>query len=83
MIEKISTETGEKKPVSFVEQKVIDDLAAGKNGGRALLPRLFDDFGDPVTHEFMILHRAHQYTSGIYSPRCLLALFGRNGCYVR
>ncbi len=34
MTEKISTETEEKKPVSFVEQKVIDDLAAGKNGGR-------------------------------------------------
>jgi glutaminyl-tRNA synthetase len=27
--------TGEvKKPVSFIEQKVIDDLAQGKNGGR-------------------------------------------------
>ena len=34
MIEKNTTEAGEKKPVSFVEQKVIDDLAAGKNGGR-------------------------------------------------
>ena len=33
MSENISTETVEKKPVSFVEQKVIDDLAAGKNGG--------------------------------------------------
>ena len=34
MIEKNATESEEKKPVSFVEQKVIDDLAAGKNGGR-------------------------------------------------
>ena len=35
MEEKVST-TGneEKKSVSFVEQIVIDDLAAGKNGGR-------------------------------------------------
>ena len=41
MAEKIALETEEKKTsgtssqsVSFVEQKVIDDLAAGKNGGR-------------------------------------------------
>ena len=34
MTEKIATEAEEKKSVSFVEQKVIDDLAAGKNGGR-------------------------------------------------
>ena len=33
MTEKV-TETEERKSVSFVEQKVIDDLAAGKNGGR-------------------------------------------------
>ena len=34
MAEKVLTENEEKKSVSFVEQKVIDDLAAGKNGGR-------------------------------------------------
>ena len=34
MAEKIVNETEERKPVSFVEQMVIDDLAAGKNGGR-------------------------------------------------
>ena len=34
MTEKTTTEMEEKKSVSFVEQKVIDDLAAGKNGGR-------------------------------------------------
>jgi len=31
---KVMNESEEKKSVSFVEQKVIDDLAAGKNGGR-------------------------------------------------
>ena len=34
MEEKIIKETEEKKSVSFIEQKVKDDLAAGKNGGR-------------------------------------------------
>ena len=34
MEEKIINETEEKKSVSFIEQKVKDDLAAGKNGGR-------------------------------------------------
>ena len=34
MIEKTMNENEEKKSVSFVEQMVIDDLAAGKNGGR-------------------------------------------------
>ena len=34
MEEKRMNESEEKKSVSFVEQKVIDDLAAGKNGGR-------------------------------------------------
>jgi glutaminyl-tRNA synthetase len=34
MKENTLTESEERKPVSFVEQKVIDDLAAGKNGGR-------------------------------------------------
>jgi len=34
MAEKSFTENEEKKSVSFIEQKVIDDLAAGKNGGR-------------------------------------------------
>ena len=34
MVEKVTTENEEKKSVSFVEQMVIDDLAAGKNGGR-------------------------------------------------
>ena len=34
MTEKVLTENEEKKSVSFVEQMVIDDLAAGKNGGR-------------------------------------------------
>ena len=34
MEKKIVNESEEKKSVSFVEQKVIDDLAAGKNGGR-------------------------------------------------
>ena len=34
MTENLLTEKEERKPVSFVEQKVIDDLAAGKNGGR-------------------------------------------------
>ena len=34
MAEKIQNEEEEKKSVSFVEQKVIDDLSAGKNGGR-------------------------------------------------
>jgi glutaminyl-tRNA synthetase len=34
MTEKVFTESEEKKSVSFVEQIVIDDLAAGKNGGR-------------------------------------------------
>ena len=34
MAENILTENEEKKSVSFVEQIVIDDLAAGKNGGR-------------------------------------------------
>ena len=32
--ENVINESEEKKSVSFVEQKVIDDLAAGKNGGR-------------------------------------------------
>ena len=34
MTEKVINESEEKKSVSFIEQKVIDDLAAGKNGGR-------------------------------------------------
>lgn len=34
MTEKTMTEGEERKSVSFVEQIVIDDLAAGKNGGR-------------------------------------------------
>ena len=34
MTEKVLNENEERKSVSFVEQKVIDDLAAGKNGGR-------------------------------------------------
>ncbi len=34
MEEKIINETEEKKSVNFIEQKVKDDLAAGKNGGR-------------------------------------------------
>ena len=34
MEEKIINESEEKKSVSFIEQKVKDDLAAGKNGGR-------------------------------------------------
>ena len=34
MTERNMTESEEKKSVSFVEQMVIDDLAAGKNGGR-------------------------------------------------
>jgi len=34
MEEKRVNESEEKRSVSFVEQKVIDDLAAGKNGGR-------------------------------------------------
>ncbi len=34
MTEKVLTESEEKKSVSFVEQIVKDDLAAGKNGGR-------------------------------------------------
>ncbi len=34
MTENVSNESEERKSVSFVEQKVIDDLAAGKNGGR-------------------------------------------------
>ncbi len=34
MAEKSFTENEEKKSVSFIEQKVIDDLASGKNGGR-------------------------------------------------
>ena len=34
MIEKTNIENEEKRSVSFVEQKVIDDLAAGKNCGR-------------------------------------------------
>ena len=34
MEEKIIAENEEKKSVSFIEQKVKDDLAAGKNGGR-------------------------------------------------
>ena len=34
MTEKSFTENEEKKSVSFIEQKVIDDLASGKNGGR-------------------------------------------------
>ena len=34
MTEKTMNENEEKKSVSFVEQMVIDDLAAGKNGGR-------------------------------------------------
>ena len=34
MTEKTTIENEEKRSVSFVEQKVIDDLAAGKNGGR-------------------------------------------------
>ena len=34
MAEKVITENEEKKSVSFVEQIVKDDLAAGKNGGR-------------------------------------------------
>ena len=34
MTEKTLTQSEEKKSVSFIEQMVIDDLAAGKNGGR-------------------------------------------------
>ena len=34
MEEKIINESEEKKSVSFIEQKVINDLAEGKNGGR-------------------------------------------------
>jgi len=34
MEEIIKNETEEKKSVSFIEQKVINDLAEGKNGGR-------------------------------------------------
>ena len=34
MEEKILNESEEKKSVSFIEQKVINDLAEGKNGGR-------------------------------------------------
>ena len=34
MAENVLNESEERKSVSFVEQKVIDDLAAGKNGGR-------------------------------------------------
>ncbi|MBR1800939.1 MAG: glutamine--tRNA ligase/YqeY domain fusion protein [Bacteroidaceae bacterium] len=34
MAENISNEAQEKKSVSFIEQKVINDLAEGKNGGR-------------------------------------------------
>ena len=34
MTENISNEAQEKKSVSFIEQKVINDLAEGKNGGR-------------------------------------------------
>ena len=34
MTEKVLNESEERKSVSFVEQMVIDDLAAGKNGGR-------------------------------------------------
>lgn len=34
MVEKISSESEEKKSLSFVEQMVEDDLAEGKNGGR-------------------------------------------------
>ncbi len=34
MTEKVTTENEERKSVSFIEQKVIDDLAAGRNGGR-------------------------------------------------
>ncbi len=34
MAENTNTEKEEKKSVSFIEQKVIDDLAAGTNGGR-------------------------------------------------
>ena len=34
MEEKIIAENEEKKSVSFIEQKVINDLAEGKNGGR-------------------------------------------------
>ena len=34
MAENINTEAQEKKSVSFIEQKVINDLAEGKNGGR-------------------------------------------------
>jgi hypothetical protein len=33
-VEKTLNENVEKKSVSFIEQMVIDDLAAGKNGGR-------------------------------------------------
>ena len=34
MEEKTTALNEEKKAASFIEQKVIDDLAAGKNGGR-------------------------------------------------
>ena len=34
MEEIIKNEREEKKSVSFIEQKVINDLAEGKNGGR-------------------------------------------------
>ena len=34
MEEIIKNESEEKKSVSFIEQKVINDLAEGKNGGR-------------------------------------------------
>ena len=34
MEEKIQNENEEKKSVSFIEQKVINDLAEAKNGGR-------------------------------------------------
>ena len=34
MVENLTIENDGKKSVSFVEQKVIDDLAAGKNGGK-------------------------------------------------
>lgn len=34
MVEKETEETAEKKGLSFVEQMVLDDLRAGKNGGR-------------------------------------------------
>ena len=34
MTEKLTTENEERKSISFIEQKVINDLAEGKNGGR-------------------------------------------------